>query len=83
MLASVKVPILLTHHFREIDPDSGGLMGAVSDEQVARARELVTGAGQPFEVVDLPEMAHAMHLHDPERFAKIIVDWSSTLSTDD
>lgn len=80
MLSSVKSPILLTHHYREIDPETGGLMGALSDQQVARARELVTAAGQPFEVVDLPEMAHAMHAHDPQRFTSIIVDWASRLN---
>ena len=78
MLSSVKVPILLTHHFREIDPATGGLMGAVSDQQVACARKLVTAAGQAFEVVDLPEMAHAMHAHDPQRFTSTIVDWTSS-----
>lgn len=81
MLSSVKVPILLTHHFREIDPATGGLMGAVSDQQVAYARKLVTAAGQAFEVIDLPEMAHAMHAHDPQRFTSTIVDWTSSLSS--
>ncbi len=79
MLAGVKVPLLITHHFREIDPETGALMGAVSDLQVKRARELVTGAGQPCEVVDLPDMAHSMHRQDPPLFTKTIVDWSSTL----
>jgi pimeloyl-ACP methyl ester carboxylesterase len=81
MLSSVKVPILLTHHFREIDPATGGLMGAVSDQQVAYARHLVTAAGQTFEVIDLPEMAHAMHAHDPQQFTSTIVDWTSSLSS--
>ncbi|HEY5033170.1 MAG TPA: alpha/beta hydrolase [Actinomycetes bacterium] len=80
MLASVTVPILLTHHFREIDPVTGGLMGAVSDQQVARARELVTAAGQPFDVVDQPDMAHAMHAHEPQQFTATIVDWASSLA---
>lgn len=81
MLSSVKVPMLLTHHFREIDADTGGLMGAVSDRQVRRARELVTAAGQLFEVVDLPDMAHAMHAHEPQQFTTTIVDWASRLSS--
>ena len=81
MLSSARVPMLLTHHFREIDPDTGGLMGAISDQQVRRARDLVTDAGQPFDVVDLPDMAHIMHAHDPRLFAATIVDWSSTLSS--
>ncbi len=81
MLSSVKVPILLTHHFRQIDADTGHLMGAVSDEQVKRAGELVRGAGQPFTVTDLPDMAHSMHVHDPELFSTTVVEWSATLRT--
>jgi pimeloyl-ACP methyl ester carboxylesterase len=80
MLSSVKVPILLTHHYREIDPGTGGLMGAVSELQVRRAAQLVAGAGQPFQVVDLPDMAHSMHAHDPRLFTQTIVDWSSMLA---
>ena len=39
MLASVKVPVLFTHHFRMVDEASGALMGAISDLQVgARPR---------------------------------------------
>jgi len=79
MLSSVKVPMLLTHHYREIDPDSGALMGAVSDEQVARARHLVSTAGQAFDVVDVPGMAHSMHRHDPELFTNTIVNWATKL----
>jgi pimeloyl-ACP methyl ester carboxylesterase len=79
MLSSVKVPVLLTQHYREIDPGTGALMGAVSDQQVKRAGELVTEAGQLFEVVDLPDMAHAMHAHAPRLFTQTIVDWSSSL----
>ena len=35
MLRAVKVPVLLTHHFRHVDPTTGLLMGAASDTQVA------------------------------------------------
>ena len=45
MLASVKVPVLLTHHFRMIDEATGVLIGALSDLQAARVRELVAAAG--------------------------------------
>ena len=34
MLASVKVPVLFTHHFRTVDESTGALMGASSDLQV-------------------------------------------------
>jgi pimeloyl-ACP methyl ester carboxylesterase len=80
MLAAVKVPVLITHHFREIDAGTGSLMGAVSDLQVSHARELITRAGQSCQVVDLPDMVHGMHDADPERFAQIILDWSSSLA---
>lgn len=79
MLGAAKVPTLITHHYREIDPSTDGLMGAVSDLQVARARELIIGAGQPCDVLDLPDMSHAMHRDDPERFARAILEFSGGL----
>ena len=80
MLAAARVPVLITHHWREIDAASGALMGAVSDEQVARARELISEAGQTCEVSDFPDMAHAMHAHDPEQYARTIREWSDRLA---
>jgi pimeloyl-ACP methyl ester carboxylesterase len=79
MLGSVKVPVLLTHHFREIDQETGNLMGALSDQQVSAARRLVAAAGQRFEYVDRPGMAHSMHAHDPGQFAQILIDWAAGL----
>jgi pimeloyl-ACP methyl ester carboxylesterase len=78
MLASVKVPVLFTHHFRLVD-DNGVLMGAISDVQVARVRALVTGAGQPFDYRTFPEMGHSMHGQDPMLFTDTLVDWASTV----
>jgi len=80
MLAGARNPILFTHHFHATDEATGSLLGAVSDQQVRRARELVTEAGQRFEYLSLPEMAHSLHGQDPELFTKTIVDWSATLS---
>ena len=57
MLQSVKVPVLFTHHFRMIEEKTGALMGASSDLQVERVRQLITDAGQPFEYVSLPDHA--------------------------
>jgi pimeloyl-ACP methyl ester carboxylesterase len=79
MLAAVKAPVLLTHHYRAIDADTAGLMGAISDEQARRVGELVVSAGEPFEYVNLPDMAHAMHVQDPELFTRLLLDWSRTL----
>lgn len=80
MLASVRVPILLTHHFRRIDPDSGHLLGAVADVQVRRVRQLVEGAGQAFGYRSFPDMPHSMHGADPETFAATVIGWASELA---
>ncbi len=79
MLASVKVPVLFTHHFRVIDEASGALLGAISDVQVARVRELVEGAGNTFEYVSFPEMGHSMHGQDPQRYVDTLVGWVNAL----
>jgi pimeloyl-ACP methyl ester carboxylesterase len=79
MLASVKVPVLLTHHFRMIDEATGELMGALSDLQAARARTLIETAGQKVVYRSLPSMGHAMHMQDPKLFAETLVQWAATL----
>jgi pimeloyl-ACP methyl ester carboxylesterase len=78
MLASVRVPVLFTHHFRMVDDATGTVMGAISDLQVRHARELVTSAGQRFDYHSFPHMPHSMHSQDPELFARTVTDWSAT-----
>ncbi|PCJ70628.1 MAG: alpha/beta hydrolase [Rhodobiaceae bacterium] len=80
MLASVKAPILFTHHFRMVDEATGSLMGALSDLQAQRVRELVTGANQSFDYQSFPEMGHSMHGQDPKLFSETLIDWMSSLS---
>jgi hypothetical protein len=60
-------------------PGDGVLMGAVSDLQVNRARELVEGAGQAFEYRSFPEMPHSMHGTDPELYARTVIEWAAAL----
>lgn len=79
MLAQVKTPMLFTHHMRTEDPATGMLLGAISDLQAAMARNIVTAAGQTFEVVDAPDAAHSMHNTDPARFAAILKAWADKL----
>ena len=79
LLAQVKVPVLFTHHARHVLPESGILVGAVSDLQAAKVRELVTAAGVPIQYVSLPDAAHAMHAADPGQFAKVVGDWAKAL----
>ena len=79
MLSQVKTPILLTHHARKSDAASGTLVGAISDFQVAKARELVTDAGQRFEYFDAPDAMHVMHDADPPRYATVLREWAGKL----
>jgi len=80
MLASVKVPVLLTHHFRALDPATGAILGALSDAQAARARELVAAAGQRIDYRSFPTMGHSMHGQDPKLFRDVLVEWVGTLA---
>jgi pimeloyl-ACP methyl ester carboxylesterase len=79
MLAAVKVPVLYTHHFRSIEPPSGILNGAASDQQAACACELMRSAGQRVDYRSFPTMGHAMHQQDPQLFVQTFIEWSSTL----
>ncbi|MFE7506913.1 alpha/beta fold hydrolase [Promicromonospora sp. NPDC057488] len=79
MLSSVGAPILLTHHVRQLDPVSGRLLGALSDEQAARARELVERAGQQVSYRSFPDAPHALHRSHPGRFARALTDWYARL----
>ena len=76
MLERVKVPVLLTHHRRAVDPKTGMLIGAISDFQAQKTKELVEATGQRFEYVSLPDAAHAMHAADPERFVSVLRPWA-------
>ncbi len=79
MLGSVKVPVLFTHHFRVVDEGTGALMGASSDLQVERIRQLVTDAGQPFEYVSLPTTPHSLHGADPQLYVDTLRGWVDSL----
>lgn len=79
LLSQVKVPVLFTHHARQVIPETGMLVGAVADIQAATVRAMVAGCGVPIEYVSLPNAAHAMHAADPELFAKTVGDWAKRL----
>ncbi|GAB3571020.1 alpha/beta hydrolase [Amycolatopsis endophytica] len=79
MLGGVRVPVLFTHHYRDIDPTTGHLLGAISDLQVARVRSIIEAAGQPFTYRSFPEMPHSMHGADPELYARTVIDWVDSL----
>jgi pimeloyl-ACP methyl ester carboxylesterase len=83
MLQQVKTPVLVTHHFHVVDPDSDELLGALSDEQAERALELMRLAGVPVTYESLPDALHMMHTFDPERYVRVLRSWVSTLPAPD
>ena len=80
MLRAVKVPVLFTHHFRHVDPATGLLMGASSDTQAGRVRELLVAAGVAVDYRSFETMGHSMHGQDPRLFVDTLLDWSATLT---
>jgi pimeloyl-ACP methyl ester carboxylesterase len=79
MLSHVKVPVLFTHHFHHVDPGTGNLLGALSDLQAERARELVEATGNSFTYRSFPTMPHSMHGHDPATYVATITGWLDEL----
>ncbi|MEU1630486.1 hypothetical protein ABZ746_35385 [Streptomyces sp. NPDC020096] len=79
MLASVKVPVLFSHHFWKVDEETGRLQGAISDLQVRHMRELITQAGQRFDYKSFPKAGHVMHQSDPQTYVAVLRDWISSL----
>jgi pimeloyl-ACP methyl ester carboxylesterase len=79
MLEQVKTPVLITHHQRYEDPETGILHGALTDAQAMRAKQLIESAGQRCDYQDHPTALHMMHQFDPELFTKVVVEWAATL----
>jgi len=79
MLASVKCPVLYTHHFRHVDDRGGYFLGAASDLQAKRVCELVSLAGQSIDYRSFPQMPHSMHGEDPKLFTQLLVEFEAKL----
>ena len=79
LLRHVKVPVLFTHHFRQVDATTGLLMGASSDVQAARVQELLAAAGVPVDYRSFETMGHSMHGQDAQLFVDTLLDWTATL----
>lgn len=79
MLKAVKVPVLFTHHLRQVDEATGFVMGAISDLQAGRVRALIEEAGRPFDYRSFPQMGHSMHGQDPQLFADTLSGWAAEI----
>lgn len=79
MLSAVKVPVLFTHHFRNIEEETGVLQGAISDLQARQVGKLITAAGQRFDYRSFPAMGHFMHGEDPPLYAATLREWIASL----
>jgi pimeloyl-ACP methyl ester carboxylesterase len=79
MLRSVNVPVLLTHHFRQVDERTGLLMGALSDVQATRALELLAQVGVSVDYRSFDAMGHAMHRQDPRLFTDTVAAWATKI----
>ena len=81
MLRTVKVPyVLLTHHFRVIDEETGTLMGALADVQATRVLELLREAGVAVEYRSFPAVGHSMHGTEPDLYVDTLLEWLGTFS---
>lgn len=75
MLRGVTVPhVLLTHHMRMVD-DSGCLLGAMTDQQAQRARDLLTAAGVAVDYRSFPDVGHSMHGDRSDLYVDTLLDW--------
>jgi pimeloyl-ACP methyl ester carboxylesterase len=80
MLRRVKSPsVLLTHHMRTVDDASGFLLGAMTDQQAQRVRELLTEAGTSVDYRSFPEVGHSMHGDQPELYTETLLDWVGSI----
>jgi pimeloyl-ACP methyl ester carboxylesterase len=80
MLRSVRVPsVLLTHHRRVTDAANGFLLGAMSDQQAKRVRDLLTGAGVVVDYRSFPDVGHSMHSEQPELYVETLLDWIGSI----
>jgi pimeloyl-ACP methyl ester carboxylesterase len=76
MLRSVGVSsVLLTHHMRIVDDATGFLLGAMSDQQAQRVRDLLTAGGVAVDYRSFPDVGHSMHGDRPELYVETLLEW--------
>jgi pimeloyl-ACP methyl ester carboxylesterase len=77
MLRTVTVgSVLLTHHRRAVDEATGVLLGAMTDQQAQRVRDLLAGAGVDVDHRSFPDVGHSMHGERPDLYVDTLLDWT-------
>ena len=80
MLRSVKVKsVLLTHHMRNVNETTGVLLGAMTDQQAERVRDLLTDAGVAVDYRSFSEVGHSMHGERPDLYVDTLLDWFKSI----
>lgn len=79
LLKNVRTPVLLSHHLRIADPETGYLFGALSDLQARHVGRLVEASGQPFTYKSFPRAEHRMHASDPRLYVRTLTEWATQL----
>jgi len=81
MLRAVKVRnVLLTHHLRIVNEESGALMGAMADAQAVHAQSLLREAGVDVEYRSFPSAAHSLHGTQPDVYVDTLLEWIASLA---
>ena len=81
MLRAVKVRnVLLTHHLRIVNEESGALMGAMADAQAVHAQSLLREAGVDVEYRSFPSAAHSLHGTQPDVYVDTLLEWVASLA---
>jgi len=80
LLRSVRVrSVLLTHHMRTVADGTGFLLGAMTDQQAQRVRDLLAAAGVTVDYRSFPDVGHAMHGERPDLFVDTVLDWVESI----
>jgi len=80
LLRSVRVrSVLLTHHMRTVADGTGFLLGAMTDQQAQRVRDLLAAAGVTVDYRSFPDVGHAMHGERPDLFVDMVLDWVESI----
>ena len=72
--------VLLTHHLRIVNEESGALMGAMADAQAVHAQSLLREAGVDVEYRSFPSAAHSLHGTQPDVYVDTLLEWVASLA---